>query len=362
MVREIAIGPCAVRMGAVRQLTLLPGWDSCSAGSRLISVAEEQLRRRGCALAFAAAAPGGPLEARGWVGGVATGCVRANPREVLAHLGAHRKNPSCRRRHGVRVWRQVELEDLCTIYARRAARLHGPLLRNEEDWRWLVSRRAFEQLAVVVDRSRGPRPENHEDGALFGYVVLDGERVVELMTLPGAPGAPGSLLEWACQETIERGASTMLLDLPADNRIDELLMASGGVRHPTDVDGRKRLVKILDHEKLTVSLAAHFRRRIAKHGLKAGCGLTVELDGVPCRLAIHADAACWQTQAAEPAEIAATAAGWTRLLLAGRTTGGEVRLTKATPRRMEKVRGFVRALFSGQALWWSSLEDRTAGR
>ena len=164
--------------------------------------------------------------------------------------------PACRRLRRLATRRTRPLQD-SPVAARRARRPAGRLSpgrrrgvgaldRSEPYWRWLVSRKAHDELIVAI-HGKDDWEELESPAHIVGYAVTRGSQVVELCTLPGFARAARPLLARACQDAIEQDHRSLSLHIPVTDPLHELLLAAGGSWSDNGRSGGGTLlVKLLD--------------------------------------------------------------------------------------------------------------------
>jgi GNAT superfamily N-acetyltransferase len=234
-------------IGGVQDLVTLPEFREAGCEQRLLAAAEQTLRERQAIVAFARTERPELFRAAGWCEVLDERSTEANVNDVLAHLGspAASGRPRPRSLH-IRLWRHVEFDALRPVYSQVAQRAWGAIERSEPYWRWLIGRKAHDGLIVAVhgddDWEQLDQPAN-----IVGYAVMRGAQVVELCCLKGFANAGQRLLARACQDAIEQDHRTLVLRLPAGDRLHQLMLASGG-HWCTDcrASGGATMIKLLD--------------------------------------------------------------------------------------------------------------------
>ncbi|MEX0714629.1 MAG: GNAT family N-acetyltransferase [Pirellulales bacterium] len=204
--------------------------------------------------------------------------ARAGSRDLLAQLSV-RGLPPAEQPLTIRPWRQVELPALMRLYQENTATAAGPYQRSEAYWRWLISRKEFDQVWVAVE---GPdRLELDFAGSqVVGYAVTRDDRVIELLTAADHPTAAEQLLARACSEAIERDQHSISLSVPPGDRLFDLFQTAGGTLHQTEAfQGEVQMMKLIDPGRLLRAMAAELHRRAVCAGLARPCELGLQVDG-----------------------------------------------------------------------------------
>jgi hypothetical protein len=262
---------------------VLPEFRSVGVPEALFAVAERRLTKRGFAI--------GELDMRdAMIGpnGDWTQCGRcvysqASPRDILSQLSVEEGrsqhdillDPATGKRPAlsVRHWRQVELPALMRIYQANLAESYGALARSEAYWRWLVSRRAFDQIFVAIEGC--DRLSLEEDGCrIVGYAVTKDHHVVEMMVEPTHPEAATRLLHRACSDAIERDWHVIRLHASPDHPLHAVVVEAGGELQAHAADStRQILVRLPD----TTTYLRRFRSELQARAMRGKLVLPVEL-------------------------------------------------------------------------------------
>jgi predicted acetyltransferase len=212
-------------------------------GRGLLQAAEEQMVRDGAVLGFLRTRIPHFFRPAGWAVCGRHVHSRAGSRDVLAQLSAQSRPdvPPLK----IRPWRQVELPALMRLYAGRFATSYGPLERTEAYWRWLISRKSFDQIFVAIE---GPDRMDLDDTAspIVGYVITKDDQILELVTANHRQAAE-QLLGRACGEAIERDFNAVCCHAPPDDPLHRLLQVAGGTLHHHEVwQGEAFMVRLFD--------------------------------------------------------------------------------------------------------------------
>ncbi len=211
--------------------------------------------------------------------------ARASTRDLLAQLRLSR-HMQRERALCVRPWRQVELAGLLRLHQSCIARCYGCYERTEAYWRWLVSRRLFDQILVAVE---GGNASDDEDcrGTIVGFAVTREDRVLEAMAHPDRPGVALRLLARACREAIERDYHTIYLHAPAGDRLLNYFDRAGGQRLESErYQGQVYMVRLRDPMGFLRGLLPELRLRADRAGLARPCELGFAIDGRKYQMAL----------------------------------------------------------------------------
>lgn len=250
-------------------------------GHRLLEMAEQWMREDGSVLGMLRTSVPHFFRPSNWAL-----CGRhcfsgARTRQVLAQI--HERslpdplNPP--RALTIRPWRQIELASVMQIYRGGVQNAWGAQDRTEPFWRWLVSRKAFDQLYVAIDG-----PDHFELDAvtspIVGYAITRQEHVLELMVDPAHPHAALQLLARACGEAIERDDHNVVYHGAPDDPLHELFTAAGGnLWHHETHGGEVTMVKLLDPAGFLRSLCPQLHQRADHSRLSRPCELGLLIEG-----------------------------------------------------------------------------------
>jgi len=284
--RMMQFGSLQIPVSGLASLGAMPELRGQGYGRRLLLEAEQQMAAEGAVLGLLWTGIPHFFRRTGWAL-CGRPCRRRAPvRDVLAGLETlglcHRKG----KRLNIRPWRRMELGALVRIYAQNLLPSFGPFERTEAYWRWLISRKAYDQLYVALD---GPNLlELEEDRApIVGYAITHGEAIIELFTAPGRRAAAVQLLVRACSDAIERGDHTITLHAPAGSRLDKLFRKTGGKR-PRRRSGKTKVLmaKLIDPVKFLRATGDELHRRAEAAGLPRPVQLGLLVDGKKYHLTI----------------------------------------------------------------------------
>jgi GNAT superfamily N-acetyltransferase len=278
-----------IPVGVVDQLVTLPEHRGQGNGSALLEAAEEQLAEDGAVLAVTWTDRIDFFRSRGW-----TLCGRhcyseVSPRDLLAELEIRKEQVPKRFGHkppetNVRLWWHYERPALLRLHKERFAPRVGAFHRNDERWQWLISRRAFDRIFVAID---GPLGEVTDDASdrIVGYAIVNGDRVVELVTAPDHPEALPHLLRRICGDAIERDDYELRFDAPSDDPVHEVIKAAGGRFTCCQAErGVAPIVKLLDPQRFVTQLCPALHERAKAADLPRPFEVGLQLGAEPYRL------------------------------------------------------------------------------
>ncbi|MFP6668411.1 MAG: hypothetical protein VB876_13915 [Pirellulales bacterium] len=281
--RTIRMGRANFPLCRFDSFAVLPEYRTVGVPEALFTAVERRLSKRGTAI--------GELDMRDAMIGqnddwIKCGrCVysQASPRDILSQLsveedrsqGDQLLDPARGERSvlSVRHWRQVELPALMRIYQANLASSYGLLARSEAYWRWLVSRRAFDQIFVAIEGR--DRLSLEEDGCrIVGYAVTKGHHIVEMMAEPSHSEATARLLHRACSDAIERDWHTVRFHAPACHPLHAVLVEAGGdLQRQTTESTRQVLVRLPE----TPSYMRCFASELLDRAIRGNLAFPVEL-------------------------------------------------------------------------------------
>jgi hypothetical protein len=254
--RELLLDGRLAPVTQVSFLATLPEYRGRGLGGRLLEAADDKLRAGGSVLGILQTRIPDFFARSGWVLCGRVGRYVAGARALLAHLSGqnHKRRPLC-----IRPWRHVELPALVRLYAANLS--SGMFARSEDTWRWLINRRAYDQIYVATDSSG--RSQLEDNGvSLAGYVVTKGNDVLELMADPARPEVARHLLERVCGDAIEMDCHHLGLFAPANNPLAELFLAVDGRQEgPRAAQGECLMAKLPDPVATLEWMAPQLHRR-----------------------------------------------------------------------------------------------------
>jgi len=283
--RAMQFGPLRLPVAGLDWLGTLPRFRGQGYGDRLLTAAEQHMASAGALVSLTWTKIPRFYRRTGWALCGRRFYCRAGARDVVSGLMDRGLLRRGRRRLNIRPWRRVELGALVRIYNQNLGSAHGPFERTEAYWKWLIHRKAFDQIFVALD---GPDLLELEElhAPIVGYMVTRGERIVELLAAPGHRTAPAELLARACRDAMEHGRHTVRLDAPPGSRIHKLFHAAGGSPQPETDHDLMLMAKLLSPVKLLRALAGEFHRRAEDAELVRPVDLGLLVDGRKYRLAL----------------------------------------------------------------------------
>ncbi|HEU5433635.1 MAG TPA: GNAT family N-acetyltransferase, partial [Thermomicrobiales bacterium] len=336
-------------------LATLPEFRGCGYGGQLLRAADRAMHAGGAALGLLSTRLPHFFRQAGWAVCGRHSRARAGSRDLLAVLSAAGM-PLCEPPLNIRPWRQVELPALMSLYERNQSPAFGAYQRSEAYWRWLVSRKGFDQIYVAF---AGPdRWELDQSGApIVGYAITREDRILELMADPAHPSAAEQLLARACGDAIERDFHSITLDAAPGHKLFELFSQAGGdVCFGEIHQGEVFMARLLDPLGFLRSLCGELHSRAARAGLERPCELGLAVEDEKCRLVVSRRSVKLQRGKLGRSYLRLSAPEFTRLLL-GHLELGEAaacgRLRASTRHAAE----IAEALFPRLPCWRSPLDE-----
>jgi len=357
--RVMQFGRLQIPAAGVAWLGSLPEFRGRGFGGRLLAAAEKEMASDGALVGLLRTKIPYFFRRTGWALCGRNSRSQAGARAVISELltqGLLRRYHRRRRRLNIRPWRRVELAALVRIYNQNLAGTFGPFQRTEAYWRWLIRRRAYDQIYVALD---GPDLLELEEinAPIVGYAVTQGERIVELLTAPDCRAAAAQLLGRACGDAIERDCHRVTLEALPGHRLHRLFQQGGGRKHHHEPDrGEVLMAKLLDPVGLLLRLSAELHDRSQVAGLPTPIELGLLIDGKKYRLMIRREEVKVARGKVGRSYLRLNVADFTRLLL------GHLDWQQAlSSGRLEASTGLAleagRALFPRLPLWRPPLDD-----
>ncbi len=275
--RVAYFGSLQIPVAGLAWLATLPEFRGCGYSGQLLEGADVAMRAGRALVGLLSTRQPHFFRHYGWAVCGRQSHARAGSRHLLAQLSA-KGLPSAEQLLNIRPWRQVELPALMRLYSRNQAQGYGGYERSEAYWRWLVSRKDFDQIYVALD---GPdKFELDLAGApIVGYAIVKEDRVLELMTDPDHGAAAEQLLARACSEAIERDYHSLALHAPPGDRLFDVFQSAGGALCQREVHhGEVFMAKLLDPLGFLRALCGELHARAERAKLVRPCGLGLLFD------------------------------------------------------------------------------------
>ncbi len=203
----------------------------------------------------------------------------ANPHHVLSRLLEYGVGLRRTARIQVRPWRRWEEEAIARVYRQNHCGSFGLLERNRSYWHWLLEQRAYDQFYVALD---GPDLWDLKETStrVVGYVAIRGEKIIELMTVPGRKKVLMELLARACGDAIEQDQRQIILHGPADSPALGFFCCPPDPAHFVHCEQAEVcMARLLDPLGLLRKLCCVFTERATEAGLARPVELGLLVDG-----------------------------------------------------------------------------------
>ena len=250
----------------------------------------------------------------------------------------------------VRPWRQVELQDLMTLYDRQFASVHGSVVRSEEYWRWLIGRKLAHVIWVACVGEK-----------VHGYAFVKDHRVLEIATDPAYPFALQALLGRVRSEALERAYPHVTIHAPPGHPALEVVRDVGGkALDEEESEGEVSLYHIPSAQALLTALMPDFLERLrhTKQSYPLNLGLTVGDQKLLIEFA-SAESGTVELERVGRRHLTMSQSAFTRLVLGHTGLDAAMTVDGVTASTTTAV-DLARILFPRFALWRSPLDSVTA--
>ena len=271
--RTFLVGKVPVRGAVVDRVAVLPECRGAGHGQRLVQVAADRMRQSGAVVAFSRTRIAASFRELGWSVLGRDCATPGRPAEILARLleGPRWSGETVT----MRQWRHVELPAILRIYGQNARRFVGPLERDENYGRWLVSRGAFDSIIVaLVGQDRYEIQE--QNARIVGYCIQAGNRVLEIMADPEFAGLEREILARVCAEAIENDRQEIVYESGAADPLHAAV--TGGVGQVAQGD-RMVVARVFKPQALLESICPLVAERIATLGVRETVELGLDAPG-----------------------------------------------------------------------------------
>jgi predicted N-acetyltransferase YhbS len=347
--REVRYGSVRLPMNGVMWVGTLPEYRGLGFAQNLMRMADERARQTGTVVQALTTGMPQFYRALGW--GV---CGRQTFAQTLSRNLPAVSDGVIEGRGGfwhVRPWRQVELNDLMTLYDLQFAGVNGSVVRSEDYWRWVIGRRYAHVIWVAC-----------QGETVRGYAFVKDHKILEIAAHPAHPQALQALLGRIRAEALERAYPEVLVHAPPDHPvIDAFRECSGRVVDQEEYEGTSSMYHIPDPERFLKLILPELSRRAAGAGapLPLELGLTVgdrrwmlHVESSPSRSRVEPDKLSRRHLTLSPAAFVRLAMGHTGVDRAAREEGFEASTATALDA--------ARILFPTRPIWRSPLDSATA--
>ncbi|WP_422929498.1 GNAT family N-acetyltransferase [Singulisphaera sp. PoT] len=263
--RKVRYGASQIALNGVMWVGTLPEYRGLGFAQNLMRLSDDRARETGSVVQ--ALTTGMPQFYRplGW--GV---CGRQSFGQTLSRNLPQASDGVVEGRGGfwhVRPWRQVELNDLMSLYEEQYARTNGTIVRSEDYWRWMIGRKYAHVIWVAC-----------QGEAVRGYAFVKDHKILEIAYNTAYPQALKALLGRVRAEALERAYPEVIVHAPSDHPVLEAFRtASGKVVDQDEYDGTSSMYHIPDVDKFLEAVLPELTRRATEAGtsLPLELGLTV---------------------------------------------------------------------------------------
>lgn len=347
--REIRYGSTRLAMNGVMWVGTLPEYRGLGFAQNLMKLADDRARATGAVVQ--ALTTGMPQFYRplGW--GI---CGHQTFGQTLSRNLPQVSDGVIEGRGGfwhVRPWRQVELNDLMTLYDLQFAGVNGCVQRSEDYWRWMIGRKYAHVIWVAC-----------QGETVRGYAFVKDHKILEIATHPSHPQALRALLGRIRAESLERAYPEVVVYAPSDHPVLDVFRASSGkVVDQDEYEGTCSMYHIPDVERFLKAILPELSRRAVEAGatFPVELGLTVSdrrwmlhVESSPARSRVEPDKLSRR-------HLALSQAGFVRLAMGHSGVDGaatEEGFETSTATALE----VARILFPRRPIWRSPLDSATA--
>jgi predicted N-acetyltransferase YhbS len=263
--RSVRYGSAEIALNGIMWVGTLPEYRGLGFAQNLMRLADDRAKQTGAVVQ--ALTTGMPQFYRplGW--GV---CGRHTMGQILSRNLPATGDGLLEARGGpwhVRPWRQVELNDLMTLYQKQFATAFGSVARSEDYWRWMIGRRYAHVIWVAC------QGEN-----VRGYAFVKDYKILELAYDPSHPQALRALLGRVRAEALERAYPEVIIHAPSDHpALDAFRQGTGRVIDQEEWEGTCSMYHIPDVGRFLNAILPELSRRAVESGatLPLELGLTV---------------------------------------------------------------------------------------
>lgn len=347
--REVRYGAATLPMNGVMWVGTLPEYRGLGFAQNLMRLADDRARASGVVLQALTTGMPQFYKSLGW--GV---CGRHTIGQTLSRNLPAVTDGVIEGKGGiwhVRPWRQVELNDLMTLYDMQFAGTHGSVLRPETYWRWVIGRRYAHVIWVAC----------HGD-TVRGYAFVKDHKILEIATHPSHPQALRALLGRIRAEALERAYPEVVVHAPPDAPVLEAFKAvSGKVVDQDEYEGSCSMYHVPDLENFLKTILPELSKRAVDSGttLPIELGLTVSdkrymlhIDATAARSRVEPDKLSRRHLTLSPAAFVRLAMGHNGIDAAANEDGFEASTATALDA--------ARILFPRRPIWRSPLDSATA--
>jgi len=273
-----------IPVAGLLHLATLPEHRSKGHATALLEEAERQMAADGAVMGMLRTTIPRFFQRAGWAVCGRHCYSTASARGILSYLEALRASDEKiyvrpRRPLNIRLWRHVEQDALVRLHAENAARRHGTFHRTYAQWRWLISRKAYDRIYVAIN-GRDNFPLKEAARRIVGYAVTREGRILELITSRRHPSASRELLARICADAMERNDPRISFDGPPDDPLHGVIEAAGGRHCRCEADRDEVfMAKLLDPVGFINLLCPVLHARAVKAAAPERCELGLAMAG-----------------------------------------------------------------------------------
>jgi GNAT superfamily N-acetyltransferase len=264
--RSVRYGSVAIPMNGVMWVGTLPEFRGLGFAQNLMRLADDRAKQTGAVLQSLTTGMPQFYKALGW--GV---CGRHTMGQILSRNLPATGDGVVEARGGpwhVRPWRQVEINDLMSLYESQFATAVGSVVRSEDYWRWIIGRRYAHVIWVAC-----------QGETVRGYAFVKDYRILELAYDPSYPQALRALLGRVRAEALERAYPEVVIHAPTDHpALDAFRQGTGRVIDQEEMEGTALMYHAPDVGRFLTAILPELHRRAVESGaaLPLELGLTVD--------------------------------------------------------------------------------------
>lgn len=357
--RVVQFGSVPIPVAGLDRLAIDPQRRGRGLGMHLLQAAEQRMLQDGAVLGLLRTSIPHFFRRTGWALCGRPSYRAAGARALLAQLLDYGIHQERQRRFQIRPWRRWEEAGLMRIYDENRAGSFGFSERSRAYWQWLLRRHAYDQLYVALQGSNLWNPEV-TDQAMVGYAAIQGDKIVELMTVRGRERAAARLLARVCGDAIEHDRQNVVLHAPPGSRLFRFFDQARGSRPEGPAErGAVSMARLLDPRAFLRLLCGPLQHRAEQAGLPRPMMLGLLVEGRKYKLEITRQGIAVSTNHVSRNYLRLNVCDFTRLLL------GQLDYEQALAEgRLEASTAFARdsgaVLFPHLPLWRPPWDDLPA--
>jgi ribosomal protein S18 acetylase RimI-like enzyme len=345
--RIVRYGSTTMAMNGVTWVGTLPEYRGLGFAQNLMRLADSRARETGVALQSLSTGMPKFYRPLGW--GV---CGRQCVGQTLSRNLPQVSDGVIEGRGGfwhVRPWRQVELNDLMSLYDRQYSQTNGSIVRTEDYWRWMIGRRYAHVIWVAC-----------QGETVRGYAFVKDHKILEIATDPAYPQALKALLGRVRAEALERAYPQVIVHAPLDHPvIDAFRQASGKILDQEEWEGQTSMYHIPNLEKFLGAVLPELASRATASGVGQPIELGLTVGDRRWLLHIEGPKSRFEPDKLSRRHLTLTQPALVRLLM-GHTTIDKAVEDDAVESSTGTALDAARVLFPLRSIWRSPLDAATA--